>query len=154
MSGFTGWKEEPDSCLDFLTRSDVPLIARYSKRKAGKVSEKDALQNAADEARKVARAAREFSRLLDDYAKYLTQPNWQERAVELHLSALNKLSAINAGLITCDNWIAESSKSVVAQPSEQAIKSGVSEKQDVLEPSRPRSMQIRKKGSMEWGNIQ
>lgn len=118
------------------------------------MSEKDALQNAADEARKVARAAREFSRLLDDYAKYLTQPNWQERAVELHLSALNKLSAINAGLITCSKWVAESSKGVVAQPLEQAIKGGVSEKQDVLEPSRPRSMQIRKKGSMEWGNIQ
>lgn len=118
------------------------------------MSEKEALQNAADEARRVARAAREFSRLLDDYAKYLTQPNWQERAMELHLSALNKLSAINAGLTTCSEWVAESRKSAVAQPSAQTIKSGVSEKPDALEPSQPRSMQIRKKGSMKWGNIQ
>ena len=113
------------------------------------MSEKDALQNAADEARKVARAAREFSRFLDDYAKYLTQPTWRERAVELHLSALNKLSAINAGLITCSKWVAESSKSAVAQPSEQPIKSGVSEKQEVLEPSNPRAVRIKKKGGMK-----
>jgi sensor c-di-GMP phosphodiesterase-like protein len=113
-----------------------------------KVSEKEALQNAADEARKVARAAREFSRFLDDYAKYLTQPAGRERAVELHLSALNKLSAINAGLITCSKWVTESSKSAFAQPSEQAIESGVSEKQAVLEPGKPRAVQIKKKGSM------
>ena len=113
------------------------------------MSEKDALQNAADEARKVARAAREFSRFLDDYAKYLTQPTWRERAVELHLSALNKLSAINAGLISCSKWVAESSKSAVAQPSEQTIKSGVSEKQEVLEPSNQRAVRIKKKGSMK-----
>jgi hypothetical protein len=147
MSGFTGWKEGPDSCLDFVTHSGVPLMDRDSKRKAINVSEKEALQNAADEARKVARAAREFSKFLDDYAKYLTQPTWRERAVELHLSALNKLSAINAGLITCSKFVAESSKSAVAQPSEQTVKSGVSEKQDVLEPGRPRAVQIRKKGS-------
>lgn len=113
------------------------------------MSEKEALQSAADEARKVARAAREFSRFLDEYAKFLTQPNWRERAVELHLSALNKLSDINAGLITCSKWVAESSKSVVAQPSEQPIKSGVIEKQDVLEPCKPRTVQIKKKGSMK-----
>lgn len=111
------------------------------------MSEKEALQNAADEARKVARAAREFSRFLDEYAKYLTQPSWRERAIELHLSALNKLSAINAGLITCSKWVAESSKSVVAQPSEQTIKSAVGEKPDVSEPSVPRAIRIKKKGS-------
>jgi hypothetical protein len=147
MSGFTDWKEGPDSCRDFLTHSGVLLIDRDSKRKAINVSEKEALQNAADEARKVARAAREFSRFLDEYAKFLTQPNWRERAVELHLSALNKLSTINAGLITCSKWVAESSKIAVAQPSEQTVKSLVSEKQDVLEPGRPRAVQIRKKGS-------
>jgi hypothetical protein len=113
------------------------------------VSEKKALQNAADEARKVARAAREFSRFLDGYAKYLTQPARREQAIELHLSALNKLSAINAGLITCSKWVAESSRSAVAQSSEPTIKSGVSEKQDELEPSKPRAVQIKKKGSMK-----
>lgn len=113
------------------------------------MSEKEALQNAADEARKVARAAREFSRFLDDYAKFLTQPTWRERAVELHLSALNKLSAINAGLITCSKWVAESSKSAVAQPSEPTIKSEVSEKQGVLEPHKPHAFRIKKKGSMK-----
>jgi hypothetical protein len=113
------------------------------------VSEKEALQNAADEARKVARTAREFGRFLDEYAKFLTQPNWRERAVELHLSALNKLSDINAGLITCSKWVAESSKSAVAQPSEPPIKSEVSEKQWIVEPRQPRAVQIKKKGSMK-----
>lgn len=111
--------------------------------------EKEALQSAADEARKVARAAREFSRFLDEYAKYLTQPAWRERAVELHLSALNKLGAINAGLIACSKWVAESSKSVVAQPSEQTSKSEVSERQDVLGPGKPGAVRIKKKGSMK-----
>jgi hypothetical protein len=111
------------------------------------VSEKEALQRAADEARKVARAAREFSRFLDEYAKFLTQPNWRERAVELHLSALNKLSDINAGLITCSKWVAESSKIALAPQIEQPIKSEVSEKQDVWEPRQPRAVQIKKKGS-------
>jgi hypothetical protein len=118
------------------------------------VSEKEALRSAADEARKVARAAREFGRFLDDYAKYVTQPGWRERAVELHLAALNKLSAIDAGLITCSKWVTESSKSAIAEPSEQTIKSGVSEEKVVPEPSTPRTVQIRKKGSMKWENIQ
>lgn len=74
------------------------------------MSEKDALQNAADEARKVARAARELGGILDDYAKYLTQRNWQGRADELHRSALNKLSTINDGLATCNKWVIESDK--------------------------------------------
>ena len=113
------------------------------------MSEKVALQNAADEARKVARAAREFSKFLDEYAKYLTQPNWQERAVELHLLALNKLSTINAGLITCSKWVAESSKIAVAQPPEQALKSGDSKKQGPIEPSKPRAIQIKKKGNQQ-----
>lgn len=78
------------------------------------MSEKEALQNAADEARKVARAAREFSRLLDEYAKYVTQPSWLERAVELHVSALNKLGVINAGLKTFSKWVAEGSKGAFA----------------------------------------
>jgi formiminotetrahydrofolate cyclodeaminase len=111
------------------------------------VSEKEALQKAADEARKVARVAREFSRFLDEYAKYLTQPNSRERAVDLHLAALNKLSTINAGLINCSKWIAESSKSAILQPPEQA--SEVGETEDVLEPGKPRGVQLKKKGSVK-----
>lgn len=136
-------------CLDLLLHRGVPLTDRDSTRKVITVSEKEALQNAADEARKVARAAREFSRFLDDYAKYLTQPTRREQAVELHLLALNKLSAINAGLIACSQWVVESSKSAVGQPSEPAITSGVSETPDVLEPAKPRAVQIKKKGSLK-----
>ena len=113
------------------------------------MSEKEALQHAADEARKVARAAREFSRFLDEYAKYVTQPSWRERAVELHLTALNKLSAVNAGLIACSQWVAESSKSAVAQPAEHAMKSLAGGRQGVPEPGEPRAIRIRKKGSMK-----
>ena len=118
------------------------------------MSEKEALQNAADEARKVARAAREFSRVLDDYAKYLTQPGWRERAGDLHLTALNKLGTINAGLLACSKWVAESSNGAIAQPSEQMIKSAVGEPRGGAEPGRPRAVQIRKKGSVKGaGNI-
>jgi hypothetical protein len=113
------------------------------------VSEKEALHSAADEARKVARAARELGVFLDEYAKYLTQPSWRERAVELHLSALNKLSVINAGLITCSKWVAESSKGAIAQPLEQPVKGGAGEKRAVPAPDRPRAVKINKKGSVK-----
>jgi hypothetical protein len=113
------------------------------------VSEKEALQHAADEARKVARAAREFSRFLDEYAKYVTQPSWRERAVELHVSALNKLSAVNAGLVSCSKWVAESGKSAAAQPAGHALKSVAGARQGVPEPGEPRAIRIRKKGSMK-----
>ncbi len=109
------------------------------------MSEKDALQKAADEARKVARAARAFGGFLDDYAKYLTQHNWRERADELHLSALNKLSTINDGLATCNKWVIESGKIAVAQAPEQIITSEVSETQDIIELSKPRAFRIKKK---------
>jgi hypothetical protein len=112
------------------------------------VSEKEALQSAAGEARKVARAAREFSGFLDQYAKYLTQPSWRERAGELHLAALNKLSVINAGLITCSKWVAESSERATVRSSGQTIESGVGERQDVSAPGGPRAVKIKKKGSI------
>lgn len=110
------------------------------------MSEKEALQRAADEARKVARTAREFAGVLDDYAKYLTQPAWRERADELHLAALNKLSVINNGLATlaaCNEWVEESSQSATAQPSEPPVKSAVGEKQN----NRERTIRIKKEGS-------
>ena len=43
------------------------------------MTEKETLQGAADEARKTARAAREFAALLDDYAKHVTQPGWRQQ---------------------------------------------------------------------------
>ncbi|MDT5122161.1 MAG: hypothetical protein QOC96_1643 [Acidobacteriota bacterium] len=112
------------------------------------MSDNSVMQKAADEARKGARAARELGGYLDNYAKYLTQPNGRERAEEMHGFALNRLGVINDGLATCDNWVMESSKRAVAQPTEQTIKSEVSAKQDLLEPSKPRAVQIKKKGSM------
>lgn len=109
------------------------------------MSEKEALQNAADEARKVARAAREFGGLLDNYAKYLTQRNWQGRADELHLLALEKLNAINDGLAICNTWVKESRASAAAQPLEPTNNGRDSKNQNVLEPGKPRAVQIKKR---------
>ena len=109
------------------------------------MSEKDALRNATDEARKVARAAREFGAILDDYAKYLTQPNWRGRTGELHLSALNKLSAINDGFATCNEWVIESGEIAVAQAPGLLITNGVGETPDITELSKPRAFRIKKK---------
>lgn len=86
------------------------------------MSEKEALQRAADEARKVARTAREFAGVLDEYAKYLIQPAWRARAEELRLSALNKMGLINNGLATltaCNEWVEESVASAAPQPQSQ-----------------------------------
>jgi len=83
------------------------------------LTEKEALQNAADEARKAARAGREFAGLLDDYAKYLTQPSWRQRAQESYRSALNKLTVISEGLAACDKLIAESAESAAADSAHQ-----------------------------------
>ena len=113
------------------------------------MSEKEALQNAADEARKVARAAREFGRFLDEYAKYVTQPSWLGRAVELHVSALNKLGVINAGLVTCSKWVAERSKSPVARTAGPAMNSPDGEGRGGPEPGAPRTFRIKKKVSPE-----
>jgi hypothetical protein len=147
MSGFTGWKEGPDSCLDFLTHSGVPPIDTVKGRQQ-EMSDNSTLQKAADEARKVARAARELGGYLDNYAKYLTQPYGQERAEEMHSFVLSRLGVINDGLATCNIWVTKSSKSSVAQPPEQMIKSEVIGKQGVLELGEPRAVQIKKKGSM------
>jgi hypothetical protein len=147
MSGFTGWKEGPDSCLDFLTHSGVPPIDTVKGRQQ-EMSDNSTLQKAADEARKVARAARELGGYLDNYAKYLTQPYGQERAEEMHSFVLSRLGVINDGLATCNIWVMKSSKSSVAQPPEQTIESGVIGKQGILDPSKPRAVQIKKKGSM------
>ena len=78
------------------------------------MSQKEALQSAADEARKAARAAREFAGILDEYAKLITQPNARQRADDTHLSAMNKLKVINDGLAVCQKWGDEARKAAVA----------------------------------------
>ena len=109
------------------------------------MSEKEALQSAADEARKAARGAREFAGILDDYARYLTQPTYRQRADNLHLSALNKLSVINDGLAACNRLVEESGSSAVAQPLARTVKREVSGKQDVAEENTSHAERIAKK---------
>jgi hypothetical protein len=79
------------------------------------VSQKQALQSAADEARKAARSAREFAGILDEYAKLITQPNARQRADDTHLSAMNKLRIVNEGLAACRKW-GEEGRKAPAQP--------------------------------------
>jgi hypothetical protein len=83
------------------------------------VTEKEVLQNAADESRKAARAGRELAGLLDDYAKYLTQPSWRHRADDSYRLALNKLNVINEGLAACHKLIEESAAAAVADSLKQ-----------------------------------
>lgn len=83
------------------------------------MTEKEALQNAADEARKAARAGREFAGLLDDYAKYLTQPSWRQRADDSFRLAMNKLNVINDGLAVCHKLIEESAGAAAADSLKQ-----------------------------------
>jgi hypothetical protein len=85
------------------------------------VTEKETLQSAADEARKAARAAREFAALLDDYAKHVTQPGWRQKADDLHYSAMSKLRVVTDGLAACNKFIAASGNGAPAQPPEQAV---------------------------------
>ena len=114
------------------------------------MSNKDALQSAADEARKAARAAREFAGLLDDYAKYLTQPNFRQRAEDVHLSALNKLNVINDGLAACRQWVDQSPIISVEQPVKQTVEIQVSKEPVAEEEPKPRSFRVGRKRS---GNV-
>lgn len=120
------------------------------------MTEKEVLQNAADQARKAARAGREFAGLLDDYAKYLTQPNWRQRADETYRSALNKLNVINDGLVACHKLIEESAEAAAAADSlkqealkqmalQQKSESEATVKQDIAEKPKHRSIRIAKK---------
>jgi hypothetical protein len=118
--------------------------------KENNVSNKDALQSAADEARKAARAAREFAGLLDDYAKYLTQPNFRQRAEDVHLSALNKLNVINDGLAVCRQWVDQSPIISLEQPVKQTVEIQVSKEPVAEEAPKPRSFRVGRKRS---GNV-
>ncbi len=91
------------------------------------MTQKEALQSAADEARKAARAAREFAGILDEYAKFIVQPNSRQRADDVHQSAMNKLKVINEGLAVCQKWGEEARKTPVAA---KVVNSETSEKRD------------------------
>ena len=80
------------------------------------MTQKEALQSAADEARKAARAAREFAGILDDYAKFITQPNSRQKADDVYQSALNKLRIVNEGLAVCQKWGDEARNSPADAP--------------------------------------
>ena len=119
------------------------------------MTEKEALQNAADEARKAARAGREFAGLLDDYAKYLTQPNWRQRADDTYRTALNKLNVINDGLAACHKIIEAGAEAAAADSLQQDTlrqtalqqdrESEAVAPQELEERSKPRSIRIAKK---------
>ena len=115
------------------------------------MSQKEALQSAADEARKAARAAREFAGILDEYAKFIVQPNSRQRADDVHLSAMNKLRVINEGLVVCEKWGEEARKAPaapVAPPPSNPVAS--SENHGNREPApkfQPRSIRVHKRNS-------
>jgi hypothetical protein len=114
------------------------------------VSQKEALQSAADEARKAARAAREFAGILDEYAKFITQPNSRQRADDVHLSAMNKLRVINEGLAVCQKW-GETARSAVEPPAAPPLEPSVSsETRGNREPPpkfQPRSVRVHKRNN-------
>ena len=105
---------------------------------------KENLQRGADEARKTARAAREFAGLLDDYAKYLTQPSLRQRADGIHVSALHKLNAINEGLAASHNWAEKGPESPVVQVQEETLEIEPPNKQNLAKEPKPRSFRVAK----------
>ena len=114
------------------------------------MSQKEALQSAADEARKAARAAREFAGILDEYAKLITQPNVRQRADDIHLSAMNKLKVINDGLAVCQKW-GDEGRGAAGAPMAETSKPNVNhETRGNREPAakaQPRSIRVHKRNS-------
>ena len=114
------------------------------------MSQKEALQSAADEARKAARAAREFAGILDEYAKIITQPNVRQRADDIHLSAMNKLKVINDGLAVCQKWGDESRKAVVApiaEPAKASVNHEARGNREQAARAQPRSVRVHKRNN-------
>ncbi len=117
------------------------------------MSQKEALQSAADEARKAARAAREFAGILDEYAKLITQPNVRQRADDIHLSAMNKLRVINDGLAVCQKWGEEARTAQVMQVAEPVKPATNHETRGNREPPAPptrvhqRSVRVHKRNN-------
>ena len=126
------------------------------------MTEKETLQGAADEARKAARAAREFAALLDDYAKHVTQPGWRQKADDLHYSAMSKLRVVNDGLAACNKFIAASGDGAPARP-EQAVEKKAGAKREAAEevPKKSAVRYVRKGGRKgvntftcaDWGGV-
>ena len=106
------------------------------------MAEKETLQSAADEARKTARAAREFAALLDDYAKHITQPGWRRKADDLHYSAMSKLRVVNEGLAACNKFIAASGNGAPAQPPEREAENKAAAKREAA-PEAPKTPTVR-----------
>jgi hypothetical protein len=115
------------------------------------VSQKEALQGAADEARKAARAAREFAGILDEYAKFIVQPNSRQRADDVHVSAMNKLRIINEGLVVCEKWGEEARQApaapVVTLPSSPVATSENRGNREPVAKFQPRSVRVHKRNS-------
>jgi len=114
------------------------------------VSQKEALQSAADEARKAARAAREVAGILDEYAKLITQPNVRQRADDIHLSAMNKLKVINDGLAVCQKWGDESRKAAaapIAEPSKPTANHEARGNREQVAKPQPRSVRVHKRNN-------
>jgi len=113
------------------------------------VSQKEALQSAADEARKAARAAREFAGILDEYAKFITQPNSRQRADDVHLSAMNKLRVVTEGLAVCQQW-GETARTASAVPTPAAEPQVNTEARGNREPApkfQPRTVRVHKRNN-------
>ncbi len=80
------------------------------------MSDKEILQRVADEARKAARAAREAAALLDQYAKYITQPHFRGQANDLRLTAVSKVNAITEGLAASYKLLVLNDQTASTQP--------------------------------------
>ena len=113
------------------------------------MTEKESLQGAADAARKAARAARELAGMLDDYAKYLTQPSWRARADDLHHAALNKLSVVNDNLAACNKLVAEGGTETAAQTLKPAVTQEVRAQQQVAAAPRTPTVRVVRKGGQK-----
>jgi hypothetical protein len=117
------------------------------------VSQKESLQGAADEARKAARAAREFAGILDEYAKLITQSNSRQKADDIHLSAMNKLRVINEGLAVCEKWGEEARTAAVEapapaeQPPAPAINREARGNREPITKFQPRSVRVHKRNN-------
>jgi hypothetical protein len=115
------------------------------------VTQKEALQSAADEARKAARSAREFAGILDEYAKFIVQPNSRQRADDVHLSAMNKLRIINEGLAVCQKWGEEARKTqaapAVPPPQTPVAHSENHGNREPVAKFQPRSVRVHKRNS-------
>jgi hypothetical protein len=128
-------------------------LNNYRLTEGERVSQKEALQSAADEARKAARAAREFAGILDEYAKLITQPSARQRADDTHLSAMNKLKVINDGLAVCQKWGDEARKAAaapiapIAEPSKPTPNHEARGNREQVARPQPRTVRVHKRNN-------